>query len=112
MNIATIDIRPVLSVLGFFLLGLSATMFVPVIVDLIYDNSGWDNFVISSIITSFVGLMFFLVSRGNKSELNTKSAFLLVTLSWIVLSIFSSVPFLLSSNVTGITNAFLSLYQD
>ena len=106
MNIATIDIRPVLSVLGFFLLGLSATMFVPVIVDLIYDNSGWDNFVISSIITSFVGLMFFLVSRGNKSELNTKSAFLLVTLSWIVLSIFSSIPFLLSSNVTGITNAF------
>ena len=106
MNIATIDIRPVLSVLGFFLLGLSATMFVPAIVDLIYNNSGWDNFVISSIITSFVGLMFFLVSRGNKSELNTKSAFLLVTLSWIVLSIFSSVPFLLSTNVTGITNAF------
>ena len=106
MNIATIDIRPVLSVLGFFLLGLSVTMFVPAIVDLIYNNSGWDNFVISSIITSFVGLMFFLVSRGNKSELNTKSAFLLVTLSWIVLSIFSSVPFLLSTNVTGITNAF------
>ena len=106
MNIATIDIRPVLSVLGFFLLGLSATMFVPAIVDLIYNNSGWDNFVISSIITSFVGLMFFLVSRGNKSELNTKSAFLLVTLSWIVLSIFSSVPFLLSTNVTDITNAF------
>ena len=106
MNIATIDIRPVLSVLGFFLLGLSATMFVPAIVDLIYNNSGWDNFVISSIITSFVGLMFFLVSRGNKSELNTKSAFLLVTLSWIILSIFSSVPFLLSTNVTGITNAF------
>ena len=51
MNIATIDIRPVLSVLGFFLLGLSAAMFVPAIVDLIYNNSGWDNFVISSIIT-------------------------------------------------------------
>ena len=106
MNFITIDLRPVLSILGIFLVGLSVAMLIPAATDLIYGNLGWQDFLISAVITSFFGLMFFLISRGNENKLNTKGAFLIVTLSWIILSVFSSIPFLLSNNILSLTDAF------
>ena len=106
MNFIAIDLRPVLSILGIFLVGLSVAMLIPAATDLIYGNLGWQDFLISAVITSFFGLMFFLISRGNENKLNTKGAFLIVTLSWIILSVFSSIPFLLSNNILSLTDAF------
>ena len=106
MKLITIDLRPIFSILGIFLAGLSVTMLLPPIVDLIYGNNGWSDFVFSALITAFVGLLLILVSRGGGKELTTKGAFLLVTLSWIVLSIFSSIPFLISQSVHGLADAF------
>ena len=59
MNFITIDLRPVLSILGIFLVGLSVAMLIPAATDLIYGNLGWQDFLISAVITSFFGLMFF-----------------------------------------------------
>ena len=106
MKLITINLRPVFSILGIFLTGLSVTMLIPPIVDLIYGNNEWSDFVFSALITAFVGLLLILVSRGGEKELTTKGAFLLVTLSWIVLSIFSSVPFLISQSVQLILKFF------
>ncbi len=111
MNFITIDLRPVLSILGIFLVGLSVAMLIPAATDLIYGNLGWQDFLISAVITSFFGLMFFLISRGNENKLNTKGAFLIVTLSWIILSVFSSIPFLLSNNILSLTDAFFESVQ-
>ena len=106
MKLITIDLRPIFSILGIFLAGLSVTMLLPPIVDLIYGNNGWSDFIFSALITAFVGLLLILVSRGGEKELTTKGAFLLVTLSWVILSIFSSIPFLISQSVHGLTDAF------
>ena len=106
MKIITLDLRPVLSILGVFLTGLAVTMLVPTFVDLLDNNNNWLGFMMSAAFTSFIGVILILISRGKKEIIEIKSTFLLVTLSWIILSIFSSLPFFLSQNNLGITESF------
>ena len=106
MKIITLDLRPVLSILGVFLTGLAVTMLVPTFVDLLDNNNNWLGFMMSAAFTSFIGVTLILISRGKKEIIEIKSTFLLVTLSWIILSIFSSLPFFLSQNNLGITESF------
>ena len=106
MKIITLDLRPVLSILGVFLTGLAVTMLVPTFVDLLDNNNNWLGFMMSAALTSFIGVTLILITRGKKEIIEIKSTFLLVTLSWIILSIFSSLPFLFSQNNLGITESF------
>ena len=106
MKIITLDLRPVLSILGVFLTGLALTMLVPTFVDLLDNNNNWLGFMMSAALTSFIGVTLILITRGKKEIIEIKSTFLLVTLSWIILSIFSSLPFLFSQNNLGITESF------
>ena len=106
MKIITLDLRPVLSILGVFLTGLAVTMLVPTFVDLLDNNNNWLGFMMSAAFTGFIGVTLILISRGKKEIIEIKSTFLLVTLSWIILSIFSSLPFFLSQNNLGITESF------
>ena len=106
MKIITLDLRPVLSILGVFLTGLALTMLVPTSVDLLDNNNNWLGFMMSAALTSFIGVTLILITRGKKEIIEIKSTFLLVTLSWIILSIFSSLPFFFSQNNLGITESF------
>ena len=106
MKIITLDLRPVLSILGVFLTGLALTMLVPTSMDLLDNNNNWLGFMMSAALTSFIGVTLILITRGKKEIIEIKSTFLLVTLSWIILSIFSSLPFLFSQNNLGITESF------
>ena len=106
MKIITLDLRPVLSILGVFLTGLALTMLVPTSLDLLDNNNNWLGFMMSAALTSFIGVTLILITRGKKEIIEIKSTFLLVTLSWIILSIFSSLPFFFSQNNLGITESF------
>ncbi len=106
MKIITLDLRPVLSILGVFLTGLALTMLVPTSMDLLDNNNNWLGFMMSAALTSFIGVTLILITRGKKEIIEIKSTFLLVTLSWIILSIFSSLPFFFSQNNLGITESF------
>ncbi len=106
MKIITLDLRPVLSILGVFLTGLALTMLVPTSVDLLDNNNNWLGFMMSAAFTSFIGVTLILITRGKKENIEIKSTFLLVTLSWMILSIFSSLPFFFSQNNLGITESF------
>ena len=106
MKIITLDLRPVLSILGVFLTGLALTMLVPTSMDLLDNNNNWLGFMMSAALTSFIGVTLILITRGKKEIIEIKSTFLLVTLSWMILSIFSSLPFFFSQNNLGITESF------
>tara|TARA_B100001146_G_scaffold147324_1_gene129481 strand:+ start:5342 stop:6799 length:1458 start_codon:yes stop_codon:yes gene_type:complete len=106
MKIITLDLRPVLSILGVFLTGLALTMLVPTSMDLLDNNNNWLGFMMSAALTSFIGVTLILITRGKKEIIEIKSTFLLVTFSWIILSIFSSLPFFFSQNNLGITESF------
>jgi trk system potassium uptake protein TrkH len=100
------DYRPVFLVVGILLSMLAAGMIVPAIVDALAGNAGWEVFIVSAGVTLFVGVSMALTSRTTAGRLSVRQAFLMVTLSWLFLTIFAAIPFVFSSLDMSFTDAF------
>ena len=88
-----IDFRPILQVIGMLLCILAATMLIPVTVDLAYGHRENLGFVGASVITAFAGALLWLGNRGHsRAEFTLRQTFLLTVLTWIVVSVFASLP--------------------
>ena len=86
---------PVLNALSALLVMLSLTMFVPLGIAYRDNEATIFGFAISIAITAGAGLALFFLTRRQKRELEARDGFLLVTLSWLAVSLFSSIPFYL-----------------
>ena len=100
------DFRSVFFIIGILLCIESLSMLIPMIVDLFYKNPDWKIFFFSSIITFFIGLVLFFSFRQQKKIIKIREAFFLTIISWIVISIFASLPFIYSSSNLNYTDAF------
>lgn len=64
-------------------------------------------FLGSSVVTGFLFLLFRILTRDvNIHEINNRDSFLTVTISWILFSLFGSLPYLLSDTIPSFINAF------
>lgn len=89
-----IKVRPILFVLGLLLCILAAAMVLPAIIDVADNNSGWQVFVASALLTFFIGGLLVVAAYEDKAvQLGIKEGFLLTTLCWLTLTAFSAVPF-------------------
>ena len=93
------NIRSIFRILGILITLLSLTLLPPLLVALIYPDSGGLPLVESFIITLTLGGSLWYRYREHKSELKTRDGFLIVVLFWSVLSIFGSLPFYLSDQL-------------
>ncbi|MCS6878579.1 MAG: TrkH family potassium uptake protein [Geminicoccaceae bacterium] len=88
---------PILSVTGILLLLLAAAMLVPMLADLAVGHPDWQVFAASAAFTAFFATALVLANRGaNFEALTTRQIFLLTTLVWTTVSVFSAVPLALS----------------
>ena len=106
MNFLLLDFRPVFLVIGLLLIVLSGGMVIPAIVDAAAANPDWAAFAASAAFTLFIGTAMFITSQNRKPTFSVRQAFLLTTLSWIVLPGFASLPFMISNLQMDFTNAF------
>ena len=80
-------------------------MLIPFFVQWIYDEN--DNaFLLSSIITAFIGTLLILANLDENKKLNIQQAFLLTVLSWLSIAIFGCLPFLFSKLNLSFVDAF------
>ena len=97
--------KTVFFTLGILQIILGIFMFIPVVVQFLYDEID-SSFFGSSIVTIIFGTLFFLSNLDHNKKLNLQQAFLLTALSWLSIAIFGSLPFLFSSINFSFTNAF------
>ena len=92
--------------LGLLLSILAIVMLVPGVVDLVAGNPDWQIFAVSGAMTLFIGVSLALTSRTGRAKLNVRQAFVLTSLSWIVLTVFAALPFAFSQLDMSPTDAF------
>lgn len=63
-------------------------------------------FLISAAITGGVGLVLYVFGRLRKTRIDNDDTFVIVSLSWILFSLFGMIPFLLSGAIDNVTDAF------
>jgi len=102
------DFRPILLILGMLLATLALGMCIPAIVDAKAGNPDWQVFAVSAGLTMFVGTSLTLTcSPGRvRMHLNVRQAFVMTTLSWLLLTIFAALPFTFSELQLSYTDAF------
>ena len=91
-----LDFRPIFLVLGLLLSTLAIVMLVPGVVDLVAGNPDWQIFAVSGAMTLFIGVSLALTSRTGRAKLNVRQAFVLTSLSWIVLTVFAALGIIMS----------------
>ena len=100
------DLRPVFLVIGLLLTTLGLTMFIPELADLSADGENNYTFLKSAIFSLFVGISLTFSTRGYETHLSIRQAFILTTLSWVILVIFAALPFYFSPLQISYTDAF------
>ena len=100
-----LDLRPVFFIIGLMLGGLGVFMFVPMFVDLVMEKRSWPAFAMSGIFTTLFGSVMAVASYTKNMRLNARGAFILTALSWVLLSLFSAVPFLMDPVKMSVTDA-------
>jgi len=100
------DFRPVLMILGVLLAMLAFGMCIPALVDAVHGNPDWQVFAVSAGLTLFVGVSLTLTSSSGHISLNVRQAFVMTTLSWLVLTVFAALPFMFSELKLSYTDAF------
>ncbi len=101
-----IDCRPVFHVIGILLTVLAAAMCVPLLVDLVDGEPGWRVFAATGGCTVFTGVTLLLTTRAPLERLSVRQAFILTTVSWIVLTLFAALPFAFAGMKLSFTDAF------
>jgi trk system potassium uptake protein TrkH len=96
----------VISILGFLLVANGALMLTALPFSIAYGGSDLIPLLASSGISIAVGLVLWFTFRTTDVELRLREAFAIVTLGWVVVSLFGSLPFLLSGAIPDFTDAY------
>jgi trk system potassium uptake protein TrkH len=97
----------VMRVMGMLLILFSASMLPPMGVSLIYEDAASKAFAIAFLITAVSGLTLWLPVGGKHREIRVRDGFVIVTLFWVLLALFGSLPFVIADRPNiSYTDAF------
>ncbi len=89
----------VFKTIGLFLMMFSLTQLPPVLVDLIYDQQQYSVFLFAFALTLLSGFLIWLPVRNSTKAFRVREGILVVVSFWVVLSLFATLPFLLSESL-------------
>jgi len=102
-----IQYRFISFILGIFLSILAGAMVIPALMDLLHGDPDWVYFAEAAAITGFVGVLLGLSCKPDAPpSLEIRETFILTVSSWMMISAFASLPFILSSVAPTMTDAF------
>lgn len=100
------DYRPILKVIGVFLMIVAFGMAVPAIVDLASGHMDWQVFAVAGTTTLFMGAALVLSNEAPRFHLTIREAFVMTTLVWVVVTLFGALPFMFSELALSFTDAY------
>jgi trk system potassium uptake protein TrkH len=97
----------ILYLLGIVLMIVAAFMLLPLCVSMIYGDGDLFSFLKALFLTFTTGIVLVMANRKHKKEdLRHRDGFISVTLSWVVIAFFGSLPYLFEGTFGGITDAY------
>jgi len=101
------DFKVILHIIGFLLLLTGSLMLTAIPFSIYYKTDDIPAILISGISTSFFGFMLWFLTRKNDNrEIKKREGYLIVSLGWIVMSLFGTLPFIIYGSIPSFTDAF------
>lgn len=81
-------------------------MFLTIPVALIYGEKDGFDFLIAGLITILTGSVSYFLNRNADKTISKRDGYIIVSLAWILFSIFGSLPYILTGAIPSYTDAF------
>lgn len=101
-----INIRIILQLLGILLVIEGIFMWLSIPVSIIYQEGQVLDFFVSGMITVTSGGLAWILNTDAEKTITKRDGYIVVTLGWLLFSVFGSLPFIFTSSVTSYTDAF------
>ena len=92
--------------LGILILFLGVSMVFPLVTDLVYREGETTSFLLSLFVCLTAGTLLYFPTRDSRREISHKDGFAIVTLGWVVVAFFGSLPYLFSGTLDSFTDAY------
>lgn len=100
----TIDFLSVLGILGVFIFFFGFALLVPIIIAFIYHESVWTAFAYAALAAFISGGILYKLFNPER-ELHIRESFLVVSLTWLFLSLIGALPFVFADILPSYTDA-------
>ncbi|MBR5452112.1 MAG: TrkH family potassium uptake protein [Clostridia bacterium] len=87
----------------------SVLMLLPAIVSLLYNESAIWAILVTAGVTFLFGALLSMLCRKSSSVIYAKEGFAIVALSWILMSVFGALPFVLSGEIPNYIDAYFEI---
>ncbi len=101
-----INVKVVIRVIGFLLVIEGAFMLSALPFSLYYRESTYLSLLYSGLITMFAGGIMWFSTRKHPRNIGKKEGYVIVALTWIIISLFGTLPFIFSGMISNFTDAF------
>ncbi len=99
-------IKLVFRITGRVLFVEAAAMLLPLLVSILYGQNDAHAFLISIGVTAGAGLLMIMLTRGDRQKnLQAREGFAIVAATWIMLSLFGALPFMISGAIPNLGDA-------
>ncbi|MCD8310550.1 MAG: TrkH family potassium uptake protein [Prevotellaceae bacterium] len=98
--------KMIFRVLGFLLFIVTGLMLCSAGVSIGYGEGDLPAFLITAAITVCAGLLLTFLGKGAERKLTRRDGYLIVSLAWVVFSLFGMLPYILSGYIPDVTDAF------
>ena len=99
------NFRIILNISGFLLILEGLFMGLAGCVSLIYEEAAYPLFL-SALITSISGLLLWYYNRNVSKSISKREGYIIVSMGWILFSLFGAIPFIISKSIPSYTDAF------
>ncbi|MEE9430677.1 MAG: potassium transporter TrkG [Melioribacteraceae bacterium] len=96
----------ILNFVGFTLIIEGIFMLLGIPFSLYYNDNDIAVLLGSGIATSLIGLALYLSTKNKDRELGKREGYIIVSISWIVMSFFGAIPFYIHGSIPSFTDAF------
>jgi len=102
-----VNLRIILTVIGFLLIFEGAFMLLGLPFALYYKDGSWFALLVSGLFTAVLGLVVRLTTKDkNRRTINRREGYIITAISWVIISFFGTLPFMISGEIPSFTRAF------
>jgi trk system potassium uptake protein TrkH len=88
------NFKPIALVGGTVVCAVGFLLLIPLFTEIIYRTESWQSYVVPILIYLIVGGSLVITNKNIEFKITTKEAFIITALSWVLLSILCSIPFI------------------
>ena len=99
------NIKPIALVGGTVVCAVGFLLFIPLITELIYQTESWQSYAVPILLYLIVGGSLVITNKNVELKISIKEAFIITSLSWILLAILCAIPFVYTQLKLSIVDA-------